>query len=130
MIIAKKLRNDGGGKKTGFTEKWTGRGPDPRGRAKRQRWECPPYLYANDLLEKGAKRVKLVDGKPLLVDGRPVFVPVQVSDSGLRVRQAADGRLYFGNALPEFVQPPLALYNGTDYGREVQRRRAILSGLH
>jgi hypothetical protein len=94
---------------------------------KRQRWECPPYLYANDLLEKGTKRVKLVDGKPLLVDGRPVFVPVQVSDSGLRVRQVADACLYFGNALPEFVQPPLALDNGTDYGREVRRRRAILS---
>src|SRR5215831_16914569 len=29
---------------------------------KRQRWKCPPYLYANDLLEKGTKRVKLVDG--------------------------------------------------------------------
>lgn len=31
---------------------------------------------------------------------------------------------------PEFVQPPPALYNGTDYGREVQRRRAIMFGLH
>jgi hypothetical protein len=83
-------------------------------------------LYANDLLEKGAKRVKLVDGKPLLVDGRPVLVPVQVFESSLEVRQVADACLYFGNALPEFVRPPPALYNGTEYGREVQRRRATI----
>ena len=87
-------------------------------------------LYANDLLEKGTKRIKLVDGKPLLVDGRPVFVPAQVFDSSLRLRQVADACLYFGGALPEFVQPPPVLYNGTEYGREVQRRRAIISGLH
>ncbi len=87
-------------------------------------------LYANDLLEKGTKRVKLVDGKPLLVDGRPVFVPVQVFESNITVRPVADACLYFGKALPELVQPPAALYNGTGYGREVQRRRAIMSGLH
>jgi hypothetical protein len=87
-------------------------------------------LYANDLLEKGTRRVKLVDGKPLLVDGRPVFVPVQVFEPNLTVRQVADACLYFGNALPEFVQPPAALYDGTPYAREVQRRRAIMSGLH
>jgi len=87
-------------------------------------------LYANDLLEKGTRRVKLVDGKPLLVDGRPVFVPVQVFEPHLTVRQVADACLYFGHALPEFVQPPAALYDGTPYAREVQRRRAIMSGLH
>lgn len=87
-------------------------------------------LYANDLFEKGAKRVKLVDGKPLLVDGRPVLVPTRVFDSSLRVRQVADACLYFGNTPPDFVQPPPALYNGTPYDREVQRRRAILFGLH
>jgi hypothetical protein len=87
-------------------------------------------LYANDLLEKGAKHVKLVDGKPLLVDGKPVLVPVQVFDSNVTMRQVADACLYFGDALPEFVQPPAALYNGTEYGKEVQRRRAILWGVH
>lgn len=87
-------------------------------------------LYANDLLEKGTKRVKLVDGKPLLVDGRPVLVPVQVFESNITVRQVADACLYFGKALPELVQPPAALYERNGYGREVQRRRAIMSGLH
>ncbi len=86
-------------------------------------------LYANDLLEKDAKRVKLLDGKPVLVDGRPVFVPVQAFESSLRVRQVADACLNFGNAPPDFVLPPPALYDGTEYGREVQRRRAIMSGL-
>jgi hypothetical protein len=87
-------------------------------------------LEANDLLEKGTKRIKLVEGKPVLMDGRPVFVPVQVFESSLKVRQVADACLYFGSGPPEFVPPPAGLYNGTDYGREIQRRRAILSGLH
>ena len=87
-------------------------------------------LFANDLLERGTKRVKLVDGRPVLVDGRPVFVPVQVFESSLKLRQVADACLYFGSALPEFGQPPARLYDGTDYGREVQRRRAIIFGLH
>jgi hypothetical protein len=87
-------------------------------------------LYANDLLEKGTKRIQLVDGKPLFVDGRPVFVPVQVFESSLTVRQVADACLCFGSAPPEFVQPPSSLYSGTEYGREVQRRRAILFGFH
>ena len=86
-------------------------------------------LYANDLLEKGTQRVKLVDGKPLPADGRPVLVPVQVFDPNLRVRQVADACLYFGNTAPAFVRPPAAIYDGTPYGREVQRRRAIIAGL-
>lgn len=87
-------------------------------------------LYANDLLEKGTKRVKLVDGNPVLVDGKPVFVPVNVFEPNVRMRQVADACLYFGSAPPQLVQPPAALYSGTDYGKEVQRRRAIMSGLH
>jgi hypothetical protein len=85
-------------------------------------------LFANDLLEKGTKRVKLVDGKPLLVDDKPVLLPVQVFDSNVTMQQVADACLYFGNALPELVQPPPALYNGTEYGKELQRRRAIMLG--
>jgi hypothetical protein len=82
------------------------------------------------LLEKGTKRVKLVDGEPLLVDGRPVFVPVQIFQSNVTVRQVADACLYFVTVLPEYIQPPPALYNGTEYGKQVQRRRAIMSWVH
>jgi uncharacterized iron-regulated protein len=45
-------------------------------------------------------------------------------------REINAGCLYFGKTPPDFVQPPPALYNGTPYGRKVQRRRAILFGLH
>ncbi|MGO9260367.1 MAG: hypothetical protein ACLQU1_29285 [Bryobacteraceae bacterium] len=76
-------------------------------------------LEANGLFEKGTKRVKVVDGKPVLV-------PAQVFEPGVRVREVADACLYFGGALPEFVPLPPGLYAGTEYGREVLRRRAII----
>ena len=64
------------------------------------------HLYANDLLERGTKRVQLVDARPLLVDGRPVLLPVQVFDPHLKVREVADACLVFGTASPELVHPP------------------------
>ncbi len=82
-------------------------------------------LYANDILEKSAMRVKLVDGKPLLVDGRPVLIPAQMFESHLTIRHVADACLYFGEAPTEFVQPPAALYDGTEYAKELRRRRAM-----
>ena len=84
-------------------------------------------LYANDVFEKGTKRVQLVDGKPLLMDGRPVWVPVQIFAAHLKVRQVADACLYFGNTAPAFVPPP-TLYPDTTYGKEIQRRRASIHG--
>ena len=85
-------------------------------------------MDANDLFEQGAMRVKIVDGKPLLADGKPVLEPVQVFAPGTPARQAADACLYFGDAPPDFAPPPDAIYAGTPYGREVRRRRAVIFG--
>lgn len=74
-------------------------------------------LEASELLENGTKRIRFVDGKP-------VFVPV--FESGVRVRQLADALLSFGAQPDEPVAPPAGLYAGTDYGREIERRRKIL----
>ena len=63
-------------------------------------------LAANDLFERGTKRVRMADGKPLTVDGRLVLEPAQVFAPGVRARDAADACLYFGPAPPEFVPPP------------------------
>jgi hypothetical protein len=79
-------------------------------------------LKANDLFAKGAKRVKVVDGKPVLV-------PAQLFDPDVELRDVADGCLYFGGDPPELVAPPEGIYAGTEYGKEVQRRRAILWSL-
>jgi hypothetical protein len=79
-------------------------------------------IAAADVLERGTKRIKVVDGKPVFVDGKPVFIPV--FDPGIKVRELVDACLYSG--LPEFIEPPRALYEATDYGREVQRRKQIL----
>jgi hypothetical protein len=76
------------------------------------------------LLESGTKRIKIVDGKPVFEDGMPVFIPV--FESNINVGDLADACLYFGPAPPEFVQPPPGLYDRTEYGREIQRRRSIL----
>ena len=76
-------------------------------------------LPASDLLEKGTKRIKVVDGKPVLVDGK-VFEP------GVRVRDLTDALLSFGDEPDESVVPPAGLYAGTEYGREIDRRRRIL----
>jgi hypothetical protein len=81
-------------------------------------------LHAADVLESGTKRIKIVDGKPVFEDGKPVFIPVFESD--INVGDLADACLYFGGAPPEFVQPPPGLYDRTEYGREIQRRRSIL----
>jgi hypothetical protein len=74
-------------------------------------------LEAFELLEKGAKRIKFVDGKPVFI---PVFEP------GIRVRQLVDALLSFGEEPDESVAPPAELYAGAEYGREIQRRRNIL----
>lgn len=74
---------------------------------------------ANDLFEKGTKRVVFIEGKPTLV-------PAQVFDPGVRARDVADACLTFGPVPPEFVPAPVALYAGTEYGREVDRRRRLL----
>ena len=62
-------------------------------------------LPANELLGKGNQRVKLVDGKMVLVPA-PLFA------EGLPVRQVADACLYFGGAPPELVPPPVKIYRG------------------
>ena len=83
-------------------------------------------LYANEVLEKGTKRIQFVHGRPLIVNGRPVFVPVQVFGPGVRMRDVADGCLNFGNSPPEFVSPPDEIYSGSNYGTELQRRQAVV----
>jgi hypothetical protein len=79
-------------------------------------------LEANDVFEKGTRRVQFVDGKPVLV-------PARVFEEGVKMRDAADACVCFGGGPPEFVPAPAGLYSGTDYGREVQRRRSILMSL-
>jgi len=44
----------------------------------------------------------------------------------MKVGELADACLYFGEALPEFVQPPPGLYDRAEYGKEVQQRRTII----
>ena len=81
-------------------------------------------LEAADVLEQGGKRIKVVDGKPVFEKGKPVFIPL--FEAGVRLGDLVDACLYFGDKAPEFVQPSPALYEGTQYGLEVQRRRAVL----
>ena len=83
-------------------------------------------VEAADVLERGTKRLQVVNGKPVFIDGKPVFI--SVFDAGVKLRVLADACLYFGNAHPIFVEPPAALYEGTKYGTEVQRRRRKLFG--
>jgi hypothetical protein len=75
-------------------------------------------LPAAGVLEIGSKRIKIVGGKPVLV---PVFA------SDVKLGDLIDAGLYFGEAPPQFVQPSPEIYAGTDYGREVQRRRQIIN---
>ena len=81
-------------------------------------------LHAADLLERGTRRIKVAGGKPVLEGGKPVFIPVFEGD--IKVGDLADACLYFGGAAPELVQPPQGLYNRTEYGAELQRRRSIV----
>jgi hypothetical protein len=81
-------------------------------------------LEASKVLEKDAKRIKVVDGKPIFEDGKPVFVPV--FEAGVHLGDLIDACLYFGDKQTEFVEPPSALYEGADYRRELLRRRSIL----
>ena len=81
-------------------------------------------LEAADVLEQGGKRIKIVDGRPVFENGKPVFIPVL--EAGVKLGDLVDACLYFGDKPPEFVQPASALYEGTQYGLEVQRRRAVL----
>lgn len=81
-------------------------------------------LAAVEVLERGTKRLQVVDGKPVFRDGKPVFI--RVFEDGVKLRDLADACLYFGNAHPEFVEPPATLYEGTQYGMEVRRRRSML----
>jgi hypothetical protein len=81
-------------------------------------------VAAADVLEQGGKRIKVVAGKPVFADGKPVFVPV--FESGIKLCELADACLYFGSELPEFMEPPPALYDGSEYGREIQERRKSL----
>jgi hypothetical protein len=81
-------------------------------------------IEAADVLEKDGKRIKVVDGKSVFENGKPVFIPV--FEAGVKLGDLVDACLYFGDKPPEFVQPSSALYEGTQYGLEVQRRRAVL----
>ena len=81
-------------------------------------------VAAEDVLERGTKRIKIVDGRPVFADGKPVFVPV--FDHGIKLHELADACLYFGRALPDFVEPPRALYDDTEYGREIQQRKRMI----
>ena len=81
-------------------------------------------VAAEDVLERGTKRIKIVDGRPVFADSKPVFVPV--FDHGIKLHELADACLYFGRALPDFVEPPRALYDDTEYGREIQQRKRMI----
>lgn len=81
-------------------------------------------LRAADVFEIGSKRIKTLDGKPVFEDGKLVFIPVFESD--IKVGDLADACLYFGETPPDFVHPPPELYDGTEYGREVRRRRSLV----
>jgi hypothetical protein len=81
-------------------------------------------LHASDVLERGTRRIKVVDGNPVFIDGKPVFIPV--FEPGLKVRQLTDALLYFGETPIESIPPHAGLYDGTEYGREIQRRKAIV----
>ena len=81
-------------------------------------------LLAGEVLEIGAKRIKTTGGNPVFEDGKPVFIPVFEGD--VRAGDLADACLYFGAAQPEYVPPPAGLYEHTEYGLEVQRRRRML----
>jgi hypothetical protein len=85
-------------------------------------------VAAVDVLERGTKRLQVVNGKPVFIDGKPVFIPVPVFEASVKLKVLADACLYFGNAHPVFVEPPAALYEGTQYGTEVQSRRRRLFG--
>jgi len=82
-------------------------------------------LQAADVFEIGTKRIRTLDGKPVLENGKPVFIPVFEGD--IKVGDLADACLYFGGVKPDFVQPPPGLYDRTEYGKEIQRRRSILN---
>jgi hypothetical protein len=81
-------------------------------------------LRAADVLELGGKRIKTLDGKPVFEDGKLVFIPVFEGD--IKAGDLADACLYFGEAPPDFVHPPPEIYDGTDYGPEIQRRRSLI----
>jgi hypothetical protein len=81
-------------------------------------------LHAAEVLERGGRRFKVVDGKPVFEDGKPVFIPVFEGD--IKVEDLVDACLYFGSEPPQFVQPASGLYDHTEYGTEVERRRRIL----
>ncbi len=81
-------------------------------------------LEAADVLEQGAKRIKVVDGKPVFENGKPIFIPV--FEAGVKLGNLVDGCLYFGDKPAEFVEPSSALYDDVEYRLEVQRRRASL----
>jgi hypothetical protein len=84
-------------------------------------------LNAADVFEIGTRRLKTIGGKPVFEGGKPVFIPVFEGD--IKVGELADACLYFGSAPPELVEPPPGLYNRTEYGTEVHRRRSILNML-
>lgn len=81
-------------------------------------------LEASAVLEKGGKRIEVVNGKPVFENGKPVFIPA--FEAGVHLGDLIDACLYFGDKELEFVKPPSELYKGTDYGLEVQRRRSVL----
>jgi len=81
-------------------------------------------LEAAEVLERGTRRILVVDGKPVFENAKPVFIPV--FESGVKLGDLIDACLCFGDQRPEFVEPPSALYEGTEYGLEVQRRRVVL----
>jgi len=84
-------------------------------------------LAAADVLERGTKRLQVVNGKPVFDDdGKPVFIPL--FEAGVQLRDLVDACLYFGGADLELAKPAAALYEGTQYGIEVRRRRRMLFG--
>src|SRR4051794_36404079 len=72
-------------------------------------------------------RVKVVDGEPLVENGKPVFVPV--FEERVKLGDFVDACLYFGDRQPYFAEPPSSLYEGTDYGLEVKRRRSLTAAV-
>jgi hypothetical protein len=82
-------------------------------------------LPAAGVLEIGTNRIKTAGGKPVFENGKPVLLPVFEAD--VKLGDLIDACLYFGAAPPQFVPPLPDLYDGTEYGREVQRRRRVIN---
>jgi hypothetical protein len=61
-------------------------------------------ISALELVGEGTYREKMVDGKRVLQDGKPVLIPA--FDSDLKIGEVTDAFLYFGAEDPEIIPVP------------------------